>query len=120
MTQSHARAQSSPARTTILNGVSYAWQPAPVHLAVLYGAPLILSSRIPVGMVMTLRNIHDAELTIRGERHGEDIRFYHLTGEGSMLIGAWVKTDYQREEEPSWAAVLRARFDAKFRAEGRK
>lgn len=72
-----------------VNGVLCVWHPSGAQPTVLYDAPLIRASTVPDGMVMTLMNVEYETLTLRGERHGDDIRFYHICGEGSWLIGSW-------------------------------
>lgn len=92
-----------------LNGTRYVWRPSPFPLQILYGAPVILASLIPDGLVLTLRNVRGERLVIRGEPFGEGIAFFHLCGEGgNRLIGEWVAMTV--EKEPAWAAKLRASF----------
>lgn len=70
----------------------------------LYGLPVIPTSLVPEGRVMTLRNEAMEELTLRGETHEDSIVFFHIEG-GGYEIGAWMPL------LPDWVIKLRESFE---------
>lgn len=94
-----------------INHIQYTWHPGPFAPRTLYGVRIVPASLIPDGMVMTLRNVRDERLVLRGEMHGEGICFYHIEGEGGVgLIGEWVRAEVVLDETPAWATALRERL----------
>lgn len=72
-------------------GVTYRYERRHI-LDTLYGALVLFSSQIPDGLTMTLRTVRGQELTLRGERHGDEIKFVHICG-ASLELGAWVPVE---------------------------
>lgn len=72
-----------------IDGVRYMWTPEQTP-ETLYGERLLATSLVPAGMLMTLRTVCGQELHLRGEIHGEDICFFHITVQGGYgEIGHW-------------------------------
>lgn len=85
--------------------ITYRWDVGH-SLTSLYGLPVLMTSLIPDGRVMTITNTAGQTLVIRGETHDDKIRFIHLCGEGGDLsLGAWV---------PLSETTLAARFPVDF------